>query len=70
VSKNSKSNAAGRTADSGQFTLGWQGISKLNAIEGIHLSDGSREMFAGFQRDGISAKERRRVIAAKHSKKR
>jgi hypothetical protein len=70
MGKNAKSNAAGRSAGSAKFTLGWQGINKLNAVEGIHLSDSSREMFAGFERDGTSAKERRRMIAAKHSKQR
>jgi hypothetical protein len=70
VSKNGKSMQRTAQPAAGQFTLGWQGINKLNAVEGIYLSDSSREMFAGFQRDGTSAKERRRVIAAKHSKKR
>ena len=70
MSKNGKLSAPGRKDNSGQFTLGWQGINKLNAVEGIHLLESSREMFAGFERDGTSANERRQLIIAKHSKKR
>jgi hypothetical protein len=69
VSKNGKMRAVNHENRNGGFTLGWQGINKLNAVEGIRLSRTSREMFAEFERLGTTAQERRRVIVARHSKK-
>jgi len=64
-----KPTAVGRDSRTGQFTVGWQGMSKLNAVEGIRLSRASRDMFADFERRGANAEERRREIVAKHAKK-
>lgn len=58
-----------RDERSGRFTVGSEGMSKLNAIEGIKQSHDSRKMFADFERNGVSAEERRRAIVEKHTKK-
>lgn len=57
-----------RDGNKGRFTLGREGIDKLNAVEGIRLSASSRAMFADFDRTGASPEEQRRVIAAKYRK--
>jgi hypothetical protein len=58
-----------RDSRSDKFVIGRQGMEKLNAIEGIRLSQSSRQMFADFERSGANTEERRRVIVAKHAKK-
>jgi hypothetical protein len=64
----SKSPTTAPDAQSDRFVLGRQGIDKLNAIEGIRLSESSRKMFAEFDRDEASAEQRRHTIEAKHRK--
>lgn len=64
-----KGTFSGRDSRTGRFIVGREGMAKLNAIEGIKQSRSSRDMFANFERDGLSAEERRRRIVAKHVKK-
>lgn len=58
------SNSAAKT-----LTLGLAGFAKISAIEGVRLSSDSRRMFEEFDRKGLNPEQRRKAIAAKHSKK-
>jgi hypothetical protein len=51
------------------LTLGLVGFAKISAVEGIALRASTTEMFADFDRRGLSPAERRREIFAKHAKK-
>jgi len=46
-----------------------EGFAWISAVEGIKLSPESLEMFAEFDRRGLSNDERRRFILEKHQKK-
>jgi hypothetical protein len=48
------------------LTLGLEGFAWISAVEGIKLSAESLEMFAEFDRRGLSDEERRRFIFYKH----
>lgn len=52
------------------FTLGRNGMTRLNAVEGIRLSQTMQGTFREFDRRGLSADERREVLAKVFSKKR
>lgn len=52
-----------------QVTIGLAGFEKISAIEGVRLSPESRRMFAEFDRQGLSADERRKAIVARHARK-
>lgn len=49
--------------------MGRARLEKISAVEGIATSDATRRMFAEFDRKGLSAEQRRRVIFEKHAKK-
>jgi hypothetical protein len=51
------------------LTLGLEGFAWISAVEGIKLSQESLEMFADFERRGLSCEERRRLILEKHRSK-
>ena len=51
------------------MTLGLEGFAWISAVEGIKLSLESLEMFAEFDRKGLSNEERRKLIIEKHQKK-
>jgi hypothetical protein len=51
------------------FVLGRARLEKISAVEGIATSDATRRMFAEFDRKGLSAEQRRRVIFEKHARK-
>ena len=68
VHKGRDSSHRGVYRESGRFTIGAEGMEKLNAVEGIELSQSSRKMFAEFERTGASAEERRRAIVARHAR--
>jgi len=51
------------------LTLGLEGFAWISAVEGIKLSQESLEMFAEFERRGLSGEEQDRAILAKHKKK-
>jgi hypothetical protein len=51
------------------LTLGLVGFAKISAVEGITLRSSTKEMFADFDRRGLSPAERRREIFEKHAKK-
>jgi hypothetical protein len=58
-----------RDSRTGKFVVGRDGMTKLNAMEGIRQSASSRAMFADFDKRDVPHDQRREVIAAKHSKK-
>jgi hypothetical protein len=51
------------------LTLGLEGFAWISAVEGIKLSAESLEMFAEFDRKGLSNEERRKLIIEKHKAK-
>ena len=51
------------------LTLGLEGFAWISAVEGIKLSQESLDMFAEFDRLGLSDEERRRFILEKFKKK-
>ena len=51
------------------MTLGASAFDKISAVEGIRLKPESKRMFAEFDRQGLSAEQRRRAIAEKHARK-
>lgn len=57
----------GRWRDS--FTVGRDSIGKMNEVEGIHISREMKGAFREFDRQGLSAEERRKAIARTFSKK-
>ncbi len=56
-----------RTSSSrpGGFTLGREHFARISAVEGIALTPEMRATFDGFDRDGLSAEERRRAITSR-----
>ena len=60
--------AAPRSRTKG-LTLGLEGFAWISAVEGIKLSAESLEMFAEFDRKGLSNEERRKLIIEKHKAK-
>lgn len=52
-----------------KIVLGRTAFEKISAVEGIKLSKMSVMMFSSFDRQGLSAEERRRYLLEKHAKK-
>ena len=50
------------------FTLGRSGFGKISAVEGIRLSREMEQRFRDFDRQGLSAAERRKAIARNFTK--
>ena len=50
------------------FTLGRSGFANISAVEGIRLSSEMEKRFRDFDRDGLSASDRRKVIARTFAK--
>jgi hypothetical protein len=57
----------GRIRDS--FTLGRDAMSRISAVEGIHLTAEMQKDFREFDRQGLTDAERRRAIADKYGKR-
>jgi len=45
-----------------RFTLGRDGFAQISAVEGIALTAEMQATFASFDRDGLTAEQRRRAI--------
>ena len=56
------------TGKGAEFTIGLADFEKISAVEGLHLSAEMKTMFREFDRQGLSAEERRRRIVAKYGK--
>ena len=52
------------------FVLGRERFARISAVEGITLTDEMRATLERFDREGLSADERRRAILARFSTKR
>ena len=52
------------------FVLGRERFARISAVEGIALTDDMRATLERFDREGLSADERRRAILARFSTKR
>jgi hypothetical protein len=50
------------------FTLGRRGFAKISAVEGIRLSPEAEKQFRDFDRQGLSAGDRRKLIARSFAK--
>lgn len=53
----------------GKFVLGRARLEKISAVEGIVTQPETRRMFAKFERDGLTAAQRRKAIFTKYAKK-
>lgn len=53
-----------------RYTIGGRGFAKISAVEGIRLTEAMDEDFREFDRQGLSAAERRKAIARKYGKAR
>lgn len=62
-----KKPATTRDAKAG-FTLGRKGFAKISAVEGIRLSADMEKSFRDFDRQGLSAGDRRKTIARAFAK--
>lgn len=51
-----------------RFTLGRANFAKISAVEGVKLSGAMQSEFREFDRQSLSAAERRRRIVAKHGR--
>jgi len=51
------------------IVLGRSAFRKISAVEGIKLSKESETLFSDFDRQGLSAEERRRVLLERHARK-
>lgn len=52
------------------YTIGRSGFAKISAIEGIRTTAAMEADFQEFERQGLSADERRKVIRSKYGKDR
>jgi hypothetical protein len=50
------------------YTIGRAGFAKISAVEGIRTTAAMDEDFREFDRKGLSAEDRRRVISSKYGK--
>lgn len=50
------------------FTLGRKGFAKISAVEGIRISADMEKRFRDFDRQGLSAADRRKTIARAFAK--
>ena len=64
MTKSSDKPGAGKAG----FTLGRSGFGKISAVEGIRLSREMEQRFRDFDRQGLSAAERRKAIARTYAK--
>lgn len=54
---------------SGAYTLGRSNFAKISEVEGIRPSRALEEDFHEFERQGLSAEERRRALTRKYGSK-
>lgn len=63
----SKNGNSGRTRG---HTIGRKGFAKISAVEGVRLTRAMEADFRSFDREGLPAQERRKIIAAKYGRAR
>lgn len=52
------------------YVIGRSGFAKISAVEGIRLTEATDADFREFERQGLSAEQRRKVISSKYGKAR
>ena len=52
------------------YIIGRSGFAKISAVEGIRTTAAMEADFRAFERQGLSADERRKVISRKYGKRR
>ena len=57
-----------RKRASKSYTIGRVAFARISAVEGIRTTDSMNEDFQEFERKGLSAEERRKIIARKYGK--
>lgn len=50
------------------YTIGRRGFAKISEVEGIEIPASMDKDFANFEQRGLSADERRKIIARKYGK--
>jgi hypothetical protein len=65
MTKNAKDPSRGPRS----YTIGRIGFARIGEVEGIKPSRGLEEDFRAFDRQGLSAEQRRRILAAKYGRK-
>jgi len=50
------------------YTIGRRGFAKISEVEGIKMPASMDEDFTSFEQRGLSAEERRKIIAKKYGK--
>jgi hypothetical protein len=68
MKKGRKSAKRGRNSEVGQFIIGQEQFAKISAVEGIVMTRQMRSRLAEFDRQGLSAEERRRAIIRAYRK--
>jgi hypothetical protein len=53
---------------SGKFVIGRSRFAKISAVEGLRITAAMETEFRDFDRRGLSAQERRKIIANKYGK--
>ncbi|HUZ73803.1 MAG TPA: hypothetical protein VMU87_12525 [Stellaceae bacterium] len=57
-----------KTPPEKRYTIGHGAFARISAIEGIQITAAMTADFNEFERQGLSAEERRKVIARKYAK--
>jgi hypothetical protein len=52
------------------YVIGRRAFARISAVERVHLTAGMEDDFREFERQGLSAVERRKVIGRKYGKRR
>ena len=68
MAKTEKSTKRGGNSKTGQFTIGRERFAKISAVEGIRTTATMDADFREFERQGLSAEQRRKVISRKYGK--
>jgi len=65
-----KKSKSGSVKASGRFVIGRDRFAKISAVEGLRVTAAMETEFRDFDRRGLSAQERRKIIANKYGKRR
>jgi hypothetical protein len=65
--KRQRTPKAGRQSSAKTFTLGWHALAKISEVEGIYMPEAMEREFQEYDRKGLSAEERHRLISRKYA---
>ena len=57
-----------KKATAHSYTIGRRGFAKISEVEGIKMPASMDKEFTSFEQRGLSAEERRKIIARKYGK--